>query len=69
MAAVFFGAVLPGASSVRFRGGGSFALGEDCFAGFFLVRGFGATFFATVAGVTGASAGTGGGGPTGAAVG
>lgn len=69
MAAVFFGAVLPGASSVRFRGGGSFALGEDCFAGFFLVRGFGATFFATVAGVTGASAGTGEVRPTGVGVG
>jgi hypothetical protein len=66
---VFFGAVLPGASSARFRGGGSFALGEDCFAGFFLARGFGATFFATVAGVTGASAGAGGVGSTGAGAG
>ena len=41
-----------GVSSAGFRGGGSFALGEDFFAGFFRACGFGATFFATSAGVT-----------------
>ncbi|MGH3307219.1 MAG: hypothetical protein ACRDOX_05975 [Nocardioides sp.] len=48
--AAFFGVT----SSLGFRGG-SFALGEDFRAGFFLACGFGATFFATSAGVTGAS--------------
>jgi hypothetical protein len=43
------------ASSGCLRRGGSLALGEDFFAGFVLARGFGATFFATSAGVTWAS--------------
>jgi hypothetical protein len=68
-AAVFFGAVLPGASSACFRGGGSFALGEDLLAGFCRACGFGAMFFATSAGVTGGSAATGGAGSAGAGAG
>lgn len=57
--AVFWGAVPPGRSSARLRRGGSFALGEDFVVDFFFVRGFGATFFATSAGVTVASGSTG----------
>jgi len=41
-----------GVSSAGFRGGGSLPLGDDFLIGFFRARGFGATFFATSAGVT-----------------
>jgi hypothetical protein len=67
--AAFLGAdFLTGASWRGFRGG-SFPLGEDFFAGFFRACGFGATFFATSAGVTGGPGCTGVAGLTGAAAG